>query len=271
LAEVTSPAFPGERLVICKNPLLAEERHRKRQELLAATEAALERVAREVARRTKTPLSQVEIARKAERALGRYKMAKHFELTIEENGFQYRRREDSIQREAELDGIYVIRTSEPAERLSAEDAVRSYKRLAQVERVFRTIKGIDRIVRPIRHRDALRVRAHLFLCMLAYYVRWHMRTALAPLLFEDEALESHRNTRDPVAPATRSASATRKRSARCTAEGWPLHSFDTLLAELATRCRNLCRMRAMPDTPAFTKLTEPTPLQARAFSLLGLA
>jgi transposase len=270
LAEISSPDFPGERLVVCKNPALAQERHRKRQELLAATETNLDKLVREVARRTKKPLTQVEIARKAERALRRYKMSKHFELTIADGVFAYQRRDDTIAHEAELDGIYVIRTSEPAERLSSADAVRSYKRLSQVEQVFRNIKGIDRIVRPIRHREERRVRAHIFLCMLAYYVKWHMQQALAPLLFVDEERSERHATRDPVAPATASASAKRKKSSRRTEDKLPLHSFHTLLAELATRSRLRCRLRAAPHCPAVEQLTEPTPLQERAFQLLGL-
>lgn len=270
LAEITSPDFPGERLVVCKNPALAQERHRKRQALLEATEDGLAKITREVARRTKKPLSEVEIARKAERALQRYKMSKHFTLTIADRQFAYARRADTIAREADLDGIYVVRTSEPAKRLPTGDVVRSYKQLSQVEQMFRCLKGIDRMVRPIRHREERRVRAHLFLCMLAYYVTWHMRQALAPLLFVDEERDTQRATRDPVAAATASKSAKHKKAVRHTADGWPLHSFDTLLATLATRCRHRCRMSAVPDTPAFEQLTEPTPLQARAFQLLGL-
>jgi len=268
LAEIRSPGFPGERLVACYNPLLAEERRRKREALLAATEQQLKRIGAEVARRTKTPLSAAEIGSKVGRVLNRFKVGKHFELTIEAGVFRYARREQAIGREAALDGLYVIRTSEPATRLSAADTVRSYKRLAQVEHAFRCLKGIDLLVRPIRHRDELRVRAHLFLCMLAYYVEWHLRKALAPLLFDDEHLDQDRNTRDPVAPAQPSAAAKKKKFTRLSAEGLPLHSFETLLAELGTRCRNRCRIKADPTAPTLQHLTDPTALQQRAFELL---
>jgi hypothetical protein len=268
LAEISTPEFPGERLVACYNPLLAEERARKRQALLNATAQQLDRIAAEVARRTKTPLSASEIGKKVGKVLNRYKVGKHFELTIAEGTFHYARREQAIQQEAALDGIYVIRTSEPASRLSAEDTVRSYKNLAQVEHAFRCLKGIDLLVRPIRHRDEQRVRAHLFLCMLAYYVEWHMRQALAPLLFDDEQLRRDRATRDPVAPAQASASAQRKKIQRMSSEGHPIHSFETLLLELATLCRNRSRIKSDPNSTPFNHLTEPTPLQQRAFQLL---
>lgn len=272
LAEITSPEYPGERLVACQNPLLAEERRRKREDLLQATEASLEKIAREVARRTRTPLTTAQIGKKAGRVSHRYKMDKHFELTIADGVFRYQRREASIRREAELDGFYVIRTTEPAERLSSEDVVRAYKKLSQVEQLFRTVKGVELLVRPIRHRNADRVRAHIFLCMLAYYVKWHMRHALAPLLFVDEELKVLRATRDPVAPAKPSLSAQHKKHQRMTADGvFPIHSFDTLLAALAMRCRNRCRVKSDAGSPAFYQSTEPTPIQQRAFQLLGLS
>jgi transposase len=270
LAEISSPEFPGERLVACHNPLLAEERARKRTELLQATEHELDRIVRQVAKRTKTPLAAAEIGKKVGQVLNRFKMGKHFELSIQDGLFRYARREPQIQREAQLDGIYVIRTSEPRRRLSAEDTVRSYKNLAQVERAFRCLKSIDLLVRPIRHRDEQRVKAHLFLCMLAYYVQWHMRKALAPLLFEDEQLDQDRKTRDPVAPAKPSASAKSKKAAHLTNDGLPIHSFETLLQELATRCRNRSRIKSDPNSAPFFHLTEPTPLQQRAFELLKL-
>jgi transposase len=268
LAEISAPQFPGERLVACYNPLLAEERARKREALLQASAQQLDKIAAEVARRTKTPLSASEIGKKVGKVLNHYKMGKHFELSIAEGRFAYARREQAIAREAALDGIYVIRTSEPRSRLSAEDTVRSYKNLAQVEHAFRCLKGIDLLVRPIRHRDEQRVRAHLFLCMLAYYVEWHMRQALAPLLFDDEQLAQDRNSRDPVAPAQPSASAQRKKIKRVSPEGHPIHSFETLLAELATLCRNRSRVKSDPNSTPFDHLTQPTPLQQRAFQLL---
>ena len=270
LAEIVAPEFPGERLIACHNPLLAEERRRKRAALLAATEQKLAGIAREVARRKRTPLTAAEIGKKVGAVMNQFKMAKHFDTTIKEGAFAYARREQQIEREAQLDGIYVIRTSEPQSRLSAADTVRSYKLLAQVEHAFRCLKGIDILVRPIRHRDEQRVKAHLFLCMLAYYVEWHVRKALASLLFDDEQLDEDRKTRDPVAPAKPSAQAKKKKLVRVTADGLPIHSFETLLADLATRCRNRCRIKSDPNGTPFTHLTQPTPLQQRVFELLEL-
>jgi len=270
LAEITVSEYPGERLIACFNPLLAEERRRTRQELLAATEKAFGTIAREVARRRKTPLTAAEIGVKVGRVRNRFKVGKHFALTIEDGGFCWARQEDAIGRETALDGIYVIRTSEPAAQISAADTVRTYKRLAVVERAFRCLKGSELRVRPIHHRTANRVRAHFFLCLLAYYVEWHMREALRPLLFDDEQLEQDRRTRDPVAPARSSPSAKRKKAVRRAADGLPVHSFDTLLLSLGTRCRNTCRMGSDPAAPRFRQLTEPTLLQARAMELLKL-
>lgn len=270
LAEIRSPEYPGERLVACFNPLLAEERRRKRDELLAATEQELARIGREVARRKRKPLPEAEIALKVGKVLNRFKVAKHFQLTIGDGVLRWQRRADSIPREASLDGVYVVRTSESPSRCSGPDAVRRYKSLAQVERAFRCLKGIDLRIRPIHHRTADHVRAHILLCMLAYYVEWHMRQALAPLLFEDEQLERDRRRRDPVAPAAPSASAERKKAERITADGLPVHSFETLLAALGTRCRNTCSLPADASGATFQQLTEPTPLQARAFQLLGV-
>jgi transposase len=269
LAEIHAKEFPGERLVACFNPLLAAERRRKREELIQATEKALVRLETEVKRRTKTPLGKAEIGVKAGRVLGRFKMGKHFTLTIADGVFAWARREEAIRREADLDGIYVVRTSEPAERLKAQDAVRTYKSLAFVERAFRCLKGVDLLVRPIFHRTEDHVRAHVFLCMLAYYVEWHMREAWAPLLFQDEELAQLRQQRDAVAPAQPSPSVRRKKSTRRSSEGLPLHSFKTLLAELAKRCRNTCRVKTDPAS-RFTTLTDPSPFQARALELLGL-
>ena len=268
LAEISSPDFPDERLIACYNPLLAEERARKRSELLAASEAALEKIKKEVERRTKTPLSAAAIGKKVGAKIGRLKMTKHFELEIADGRFKYQRDEASIERETGLDGIYVIRTSESKRALSADDVVRRYKSLAQVERAFRTLKGVDLRIRPIHHRTDDRVRAHIFLCLLAYYVEWHMREAWASLLFHDEALPLERSQRDPVAPAEPSVSAKRKKTARVTEAGWPVHSFSTLMAELATRCRHRCRLGDDPDGPIVDQDTEPTPLQAHAMELL---
>jgi transposase len=270
LAEIASPDYPGERLVACFNPLLADERKRKRAELIEATEKELAKIAAEVKRRTRTPLKQTEIALKAGKVLNRFKVAKHFALTIADGVFSWTRREESMRRESQLDGVYVVRTSEPKSRCSAPDAVRRYKSLAQVERAFRSLKGIDLRIRPIHHRTEDHVRAHVLLCMLAFYVEWHMRKGLAPLLFQDEELSRQRWRRDPVAPAECSAATLAKKTDRVTADGFPVHSFETLLRELATRCRNTCRIAGQPAVPSFNQLTESTPLQSRAFQLLSL-
>ena len=270
LAEIYSPDYPSERLVACFNPLLAEQRREKRQRLLEATEKELKRIVGEVSRRTRTPLKGEEIGQKVGKVINGHKVGKHFKVTIGKGSFSYERNEEKIRQEEALDGIYVIRTSEAAERLSAQDTVRCYKRLSEVERAFRSMKGIDLLIRPIWHHTEDHVRAHLFLCMLAYYVEWHMRKALAPLLFEDEELDGDRVRRDAVKPAKPSASARQKRSQKRTAEGFVVHSFDTLLEELGTRCRNRCRLRSDAQAPAFDQLTEMNPLQQRAFQLLGL-
>jgi hypothetical protein len=270
LAEITSPDFPGERLVACFNPFLADERKRKREELLLLTEKHLESLRREVKRRKRKLLGQAEIGIKAGKVLGRYKMGKHFLLTIGEGSFEWKRREEAIARETELDGIYVIRTSVPREKLSAEDAVRTYKSLSLVERAFRCLKGVDLLVRPIHHRDEDRVRAHIFLCMLAYHVEWHMRRALAPLLFHDEDIEVDRKMRDPVAPAQPSPSVIRKKRTKKTDDGLTVHSFKDLIANLGLRAKVLCRFGVDPTAPLVTRIGESTPLQARAFELLGL-
>ena len=253
-----------------QTPILAEERRKKREKLLSATQKGLEKIATEVARRTKTPLDKAEIGKKVGKTINRYKVGKHFAVMIEDGAFSFSRKEESIRCESELDGIYVIRTSESAERISAEDTVRSYKRLEQVETAIRCMKGVDLLVRPIHHRTEDHVRAHIFLCMLAYYVEYHMRKALAPLLFDDEELDERRKRRDPVKPARPSASAKRKKTVRLTSDGLEVHSFQTLLAELATLSRNRCRVKSDPDGPTFYELTESTPLQQRAFQLLGL-
>jgi len=270
LMEITSPDYPGERLIACYNPLLGEERKRKRQELLEATEKGLRKIVQEVARRTKKPLKEAEIAMKAGKVLGRYKVSKHFACTFGEGKFIWARKEESIQQEAQLDGIYVLRTSESQQRLSTEDTVRSYKSLSQVERAFRCLKGIDLLVRPIHHRDEDRVRAHIFLCLLAYYVEWHLRRAWAPLLFEDEELQEERKRRDPILPATSSESAQEKKQTRKTVEGFPVHSFTTLLQALASRARVTYAVRSDAAGPVFQQIPAPTPLQARAYELLAL-
>jgi len=272
LAEIQAPGlFPGERLVACYNPWLAEERSRKREELLQATESAFARIRGETERRTRKILNAKDIAMKVGVAAGRWKMKKHFVLTIEEGRFDWRRDEESIRREKAVDGIYILRTSESKEWLTAEDTVRSYKSLADVERAFRTLKGMDLRIRPIHLRTEDHVRAHILLCLLAYYVEWHMRASLAPLLFEDEELEENRASRDPVAKAEPSAEVRRKKCQRVTPDGGlPIQSFPTLLRNLATVVRHRCRLRNDPQGPSWIQLTDLDPLQARAFELLKL-
>ena len=270
LVEIQAPDYPGERLMVCYNPLMAEQRRRKREELLAATEKALRRIGKEVEPRTKTPLAATAIALKVGKVLGRYKMGKHFAHTIEEGELSWSRREETIAEEAKVDGIYVIRTSEAAEQLSAADTVRSYKSLAQVERAFLSLKGMDLLVRPIRHRTEQRVPAHIFLCMLAYYVEWHLRRVWAPLLFEDEHLPGERQRRDPILPARSSESAQAKKRTKQTAQGLPVHSFATLLADLASRARVTYSLKADSSGPTFQQLPPPSPLQAKAYELLNL-
>lgn len=265
LAEIQHPAYPNERLIACRNPLLAEERKRKREELLTATEKQLEKI-RAATQRKRRPLrGKKEIGLAVGKVLGRYKMGKHLQLTIEEDGFDWKRKPASMEREAALDGIYVIRTSVPASRLSCQQVVATYKNLSTVERAFRSMKSVDLKVRPIYHHQAERVKAHVFLCMLAYYVEWHMRRALAPLLFDDEDHESAQAQRTSiVAPAQRSTSAQEKAATLQTADGLPVHSFSTLLADLATLTRNRVRM----GEQVFQTLATPTTVQQRAFELL---
>ena len=269
LAEIHSPLYPGERLIVCRNPALAERRRNKREALLAATEEALERIQREVRRRTKKPLLATEIAEKLGRAKQRCKVGKHFQTEIADGLFEFHRDAHSIEREASLDGLYVIRTSEAESRLQAADVVRSYKQLTRVERAFRCLKTVDLLVRPIRHRKPDRVRAHLLLCLLAYYVEWHLRQALAPLLFADEDLAGWQARRDPVAAAKPRESVQAKKNARTTSDGLELHSFSTLLQALATRCRHQCRLHGDADGPTLERLTEPSALQQRALELVS--
>jgi hypothetical protein len=270
LAEITSADFPGERLVACYNPLLAEQRRVKRQDLLAATQAELETLAASVKRAADKPETAAEIGVRAGKIINHYKMSKHFTLTIGVGSLEWSRKQDEISREELLDGIYVVRTSEPSERLTAADGVRSYKRLALVEQAFRCLKGIDLLVRPIHHRTADRVRAHILLCVLAYYVEWHPRCAWEPLLFEDEGLTEDRPRRDPVAPAKPSESAKLKKKTHKTAGGLPVQSFRTLMAHLGTRCRNRCVMTADPNQTGFDQVTEADALQAEALRLIKM-
>ena len=267
LGEITSDAYPGERLIACRNPLLAVERARKRVELLAATERDLA-VIRAATTRPRAPLrGQDRIGVRVGRVLGRFKMAKHFTYTIDDAGFRYARDEARIAAEAALDGIYVIRTNVPAETLPATDVVAAYKSLSHVERAFRTLKSPDLEVRPIFHRKDARIRAHVFVCMLAYYVVWHMQRALAPLLFTDADPAGAAAARATiVAPAVRSPAALRKVARRHTDDGAPLHSLRTLLRDLATLTRNSVRL----GDARFQQLTTPTALQQRVFQLLDV-
>jgi len=270
LAEIHSCDYPDERLMACFNPLLAEERRRKRRALLEATQKQLDRIAALVCRRKRKPLKEGEIGVRVGKVVNRFKVAKHFDLDIADGHFCYTRQEDHIEREEQLDGLYVVRTSEPAERLSPEDTVRRYKSLSHMERTFRCLKGIDLMVRPIFLRLEEHVRGHVLLCVLAYHVEWHMRQSLAPLLYADEELPETRRTRDPVAPPEPSESAREKKSLHRTPDGLPVQTFPTLLKKLGTLCRNTCRLAKDPGSPSFDLHTEPTPLQQRAFQLLGL-
>jgi transposase len=268
LAEISSPDFPGERLVACYNPILAERRRRKRDALLLATEAKLERIAREVSRRKKKPLKKEEIGVKVGRVLNKHKVGKHFRLMIQDNLLKWDRKQEAIEKETGLDGIYVIRTSEPADKLSAAEAVRGYKRLADVEQAFRSLKGLELLVRPIHHHLEDRVKAHLFICLLAYYVQWHLKRAWSAISFADEHLDQHRADRDPVATAKPTDDVETKKRERWTHDRNEVQSFRTLLNELGTQCRNTCELGEGNTTIRITRVTEPTPLQKEAFRLL---
>jgi hypothetical protein len=270
LAEISDPAYPGERLVVCKNPLLAEERTRKRAELLEATERELESVVKAVARAKRPLRGAARIGLRVGKVMGRFKMAKHFKLTISDDSFRYERDEEAIASESSLDGIYVVRTTVSPERMASAEVVRSYKSLANVERAFRCIKTVDLNIRPIHHHKPDRVRAHVFLCMLSYYVEWHMRRALAPLLFEDDDKPAGEKLRSSVvAPAQRSPGAESKAFSKKTADGEPVHSFKTLLRDLATLVKNRVQPKAEGTEP-FDITTTPTSLQKRAISLLKI-
>ena len=272
LAEITHPDYPGERLIVCRNPLLAEERKRKRQELLEATERKLEKI-RIATQRKKNPLKgKDKIALRVGREIGQYKVQKHFRITITDDSFDSERDEEGIAMEAALDGFYVIRTSVAAEVLTAEKTVAAYKRLSVVERAFRSLKTVDLKVRPIHHRLADRVRAHVFLCMLAYYVEWHMREALAPILFDDDDKETASAMRTSVvAPAQRSPSAKLKAQTKRTEDGLVVNSFQTLLKHLATLTKNHMVAKLTEGTPSFVQYSNPTALQKRALDLLKLS
>lgn len=266
LFEVSHPDFPGERLIACRNPALAKMRAHKRQDLLAATSTELTKLQGTVQRGRLRGKDKIGL--RIGRVVNRYKVAKHILLDIQEDAFTFSTNEESVREEARMDGLYVVRTSVPEQRLSADDAVRTYKSLGKVERAFRSMKTIDHHVRPIHHRLEDRVRAHIFLCMLAYYVRWHMAEAWRPLLFADED-QAAKATRDPVAPAERSKQAKKKIARRTTETGTPLHSFRTLLDHLGTVVRNTCRRHGAPEHEAtFSMDTVPSTDQRRALELL---
>jgi hypothetical protein len=270
LAEIRHPDFPGERLIACFNPLLATERARKREDLLQATERELEKVAVATRRPKRALRGQDQIGLRVGKVLGRFKMAKHFEITITETRFTYARRSETIEAEARLDGLYVLRTSVAENVLGPADTVRAYKDLAKVERAFRCMKTVDLHVRPIHHRLEERVRAHVFLCVLAYYVEWHMRRAWAPLLFaEDDPQGAAQRRGSPVQPAVRSPSAEEKALTKKTPTGHTVHRFRGLLDHLATLTKNTIQPQG--DLPPFDQLTVPTALQQRAFDLLGVS
>jgi hypothetical protein len=271
LLEVTSEHFPGERLVVCRNPLLAEERARKRAELLAATEADLAKIAAATQRARKPLRGQQEIALRVGKVINHFHMGKHIELFITHDALSWRRREDQIAQEAALDGLYVIRTSVSVQQLGAAEAVAAYKSLSHVERAFRSMKTVDLQVRPVFHYSAQRVRAHVFLCMLAYYVQWHMRERLKPMLFDDEYLDEASASRaSPVLKAERSMHAKAKDASKTADDGLPLHSFRTLLQDLGTLTYNITHTWLNPEAK-IVLTTRPTPLQHKAFSLLGLS
>jgi hypothetical protein len=268
LAEIESPDFPGERLIVCRNPALAEERRRKRRELLDATEKDLKDIQVRVARRRQPLRGAGKIGQAVGAVLGRRKVAKHFRIAITDQSLSFERDHGAIAAEAALDGIYVLRTSVPAEALDAADTVRAYKGLARVERAFRSLKTVDLDIRPVFHWLSPRVRAHVFLCMLAYYLEWHMRQALAPVLFDDHDRPAGEALRaSPVAKAQPSPAAKRKAGAKLTDDGLPVHSFRTLLADLATLTRNTVRLAKARTMPI---LAIPTDIQRRVFDLLAI-
>ena len=263
---MTHPDFPGERLVVCRNQELARLRAHKRASLLEATRNELEKVRGMVSRGKLNGKDVIGV--RVGRVIDKYKVAKHVVLDIRDDGFDFHINADKVAQEASLDGLYVVRTSLASQAMATDDVVRSYKLLAQVERAFRSLKTVDLQVRPIRHRLEQRVKAHIFLCMLAYYVAWHMMQAWRPLLFSDEDQQA-KTSRDPVAPAKRSQQALDKVHSKVLDDGTPAHSFQTLLNELSTIVRNACRRPGAPaDESTFDVVTSPSPVQQRAYDLL---
>lgn len=271
MAEISAPDYPGERLIVCRNRELATERARKRQALLEATEAELARIQAAVARKRNALRGKDQIGLAVGAVVGKHKMAKHFELAIEDASFAFHRKQAEIAAEAALDGLYVIRTSLPEAAIGAADAVSAYKSLSQVERAFRSLKSVDLDIRPIHHWLSDRVRAHVFLCMLSYYVEWHMRRSLSPMLFDDEDKDAALASRaSPVAKAPRSERAKAKDASKRSADGEPVHSFHTLIADLGTLCLNEVAAASNPNY-VLTMATRATPLQQKALDLLGVS
>lgn len=271
MAEISAPDYPGERLIVCRNRELATERARKRQALLVATEAELARIQAAVGRKRNPLRGKDQIGLAVGTVVGKHKMAKHFELAIEDASFSFHRKQAEIAAEAALDGLYVIRTNLPEAAIGAADVVSAYKSLSQVERAFRSLKNVDLEIRPIHHWLSDRVRAHVFLCMLSYYVEWHMRRALAPMLFDDEDKGAAFASRaSPVAKAPRSERARAKDAGKRSADGEPVHSFHTLIADLGTLCLNEVAAASNPNY-VLTMATRATPLQQKALDLLGVS
>lgn len=269
LAEITHPDFPGERLIACRNLYLAAQRGRTREELLQATEEKLSAVAQATTRTKRRLKGKDKIALRVGKVLDKFKVAKHFVIDITEDSFTYRRNEESIREESALDGIYILRTSVDVDTLSSEDTVRAYKGLSSAERAFRSLKTVDLQIRPVYHYKSDRVRGHVLLCMLAYYVEWHMRQALAPILFDDHDPQGAQQAwTSVVAPAARSEAVRRKLATRKTDDGMPLHSFKTLMDDLATVTRNTVRFPGVEQSIYI--FATPTPVQRRAFDLLGV-
>jgi transposase len=270
LVEIRSPQYPGERLIVCKNPQLALDRKRTREELLAVAEKKLEKIRQATTREKRRLKGEGRIGMLVGKTMDRCKMKKHFHITINELGLQYSRDTESIEKEAALDGLYVIRTSVERKQMSAEDVVSSYKGLSVVERAFRSLKTVDLKIRPIFHWTADRVRSHVFLCMLAYYVEWHMREALKPILFDDTQVAQMRKQRiTAVAPRKRSPSATQKADTKVTATGIPVQSFRSLVKDLSTLTMN--KMCVAGQEEEFVLYSSPTRVQAEVFKLLGVS
>lgn len=270
LAEVTSEHFPDERLVVCRNRVLADERARKREELLKATEGKLEPIRLATLRRRNPLRGEQAIGLRVGKVIGKYKMAKHFDITITNGSLTYSRNQKRIREEAALDGLYVVRSSVDKKRMNAEQVVETYKSLANVERAFRCMKTVDLSLRPIYHRNEARIRSHVFICMLAYYVEWQMREQLRAVLFEDDDRAAAKASRKSiVAPAQRSESAKRKDQNRRTDDGHPVQSFQDVLKDLGTLCRN--RIRISEYDAEYDKVTTPTPYQQHVMRLLSVA